>query len=178
MTTKNEEVDTIVDDPYLLHLPEADVDVRVSKIRTREALKLIRILGAGAGPLLGDIRISADTNAEELAQEILGLLLFAITDAEDEVLDFFRVMVNPVDLIEPAKNKTQHEANVQKYTELYEKLQNPEIADTIALVSKIVENEAPNFLALGKQIAAMLPSAAKQTASSKKPSRKRTPAAS
>lgn len=178
MTTKNEEVDTIVDDPYLLHLPEADVDVRVSKIRTREALKLIRILGAGAGPMLADIRINENTDAEDLAQEIFGMLLFAITDAEDEVLDFFRAMVNPVDLIEPATTKAQHQENVQKYTDLYSKLQNPEIADTIALISKIVENEAPNFLALGKQIAAMLPSAAKQTASSKKPSRKRTPAAS
>lgn len=177
MTTTPDETEVILDDPYLLHLPVADFDVKLSKIRTREALKLLRIIGAGAGPLIADMRITQDTAPEELAESLIALLLVSITDAEDEVIDFIHALVNPVDLIDPVKTKEQREENVKKYTDLYTKLDNPEAGDTIAILTQVIRNEAPNFLALGKQLAAMLPSAAKLTTSSKKPSRSSTASA-
>ena len=55
---------------------------------------------------------------------------------------------------------------------------NPEAEDTLDLLMKIIEIETPNLKALGKKIAAILPSAAKQTTSSKKRSKAQTPTTS
>lgn len=182
MTTVNEELEVseaqlsdaevIAGDPALLHLPGADIDVFVEKLRTRQLFKFIKIITTGAGPALADLSIGADSNAEDLTQQLLAILLISIPDAEQESIDFLRSMVKPVGLIEPEKSKTDRQVNVEKYTELFSLLDNPEPEDTIALLVKIVRDEAPNMMALGKQIAALLPSAAKLTTSSKKPSKK------
>lgn len=177
MTTTPTETDVILDDPYIVDLPVSGLTVKLSQIRTREALKLLRVIGAGAGSLISDIRISQDTEPEELAQELIALLLVSITEAEVEVIDFIHALVNPIDLIEPVKTREQREENVKKYTELYTKLDNPDLGDTLVILKTVITNESPNFLALGKQLAAMLPSAAKPKTSSKKPSRSSTASA-
>ena len=172
------ETDILAGDPFKLHLDGADIDVLVEKLRTRQLFKFLKILTVGAGSILSELRIDKDTAAEELAQELIAILVISIPDAEDETIDFLRSMVKPVDLIEPERSKADREINVEKYTDLYKLLDNPEPEDTFALLQRIVKNEAPNMVALGKQIAALLPSAAKASSSSKKPTKKSTPAGS
>lgn len=177
-STADTEIDILSGDPDLLHLPEADIDVYVERLRTRQLFKFLRILTTGAGPALADLEIGADTDAGELTQQLIAILLISIPEAEDEVMDFLKSMVRPIDLVSPERSKADKEANVAKYLSMYDVMNNPLPGDTFALLFRIVETEAPNMLALGKQIAALLPSAAKLTTSSKKPSKKSTPKAS
>jgi hypothetical protein len=182
MTTVNEtpadETAVLAAEPDLLHLPEADIDIYVEKLKTRQLFKFLKILTKGAGPLLGDLSLGQDTNAEELGQDILALLLVSLGNADNEIIEFLQSMVRPTGLIDPERTKLDREENVAKYTALYTLLDNPEIADLVALLTFIVKAEAPNLVSLGKQVAAMLPTAAKQTTSSKKRSPKSTPATS
>lgn len=175
--TTNDDIDTIVGDPSVLHLEGADVDILIERLRTRQFFKLLKILTVGAGPMLAELQVSSDSSQEELANNLVALLIVSVPEAEDEVLDFIRSMVAPVDLISPEKTKGDRAANVEKYTELYQKLENPELEDTLDILIKVIKDESPNMLALGKRLAALLPSAAKQTTSSKKPSKKSTPSA-
>lgn len=180
MTTVNEtptesDIETIAGDPNLIHLPGADVDVLLEKLRTRQLFKFLKIITVGAGGALAGLQISADTDVAELTQTLIGILIVSIPDAEDEAIDFIRSMVKPLNLVDPERSKADRERNVELYTELYTLLNNPDPEDTIALLVRIVQNEAPNMVALGKQIAALLPSAAKLSSSSKKPSKKSTP---
>jgi hypothetical protein len=184
MTTVNQEApeqsdtDIIAAYPNRVHLSGADLDVDVERLRTRQLFKFLRILTVGAGPALAELEISSDTDQAELTQQLMAILLISIPEAEDEVIDFLRSMVKPINLVEPERSKADREANVEKYTTLYTQLNNPAPEDTLELLIRIVKNEAPNMIALGKQIAALLPSAAKLTNSTKKPSKKSTPAAS
>lgn len=172
------ETEVILGDPDILHLDGLDIDIKVEQLRTRQLFKFLKILTVGAGAALADLSISAETDSSELAQELIAILLISIPEAENEVMEFLNSMIAPVDLIEPERSKDDHAANVEKYTKLYREFNNPLPGDTISLLVRIVQNEAPNLLALGKQIAALLPTAAKLTNSSKKPSKKSTPAAS
>lgn len=179
MTTKaseasTDEVEILSADPDLVHLDGANVDVYLEELRTRQLFKFLRIITAGAGPLLADISITKDTDADELTQSLLAILFISIPEAASETIDFLQSMVKPVGLIENEKSKVDRQINVEKYTELYALLDNPMPVDTMTLITKIVERETPNMVALGKQIAALLPSAAKLTTSSKKPSKSST----
>lgn len=178
MTTVNEDIEAIAGTPERLRLPVADVEILVEHLRTRQFFKLLRILTVGAGPLLAELQISEDTDPAELTQQLIMVLLVSIPEAEEEVMDFLKSMAKPVGLVEPERSKADREANVEKYTQLYVTLDNPDPQDTIELISRIIQIETPNLMALGKRLAAMLPSAAKQTTSSKRPSKKRTPSTS
>jgi hypothetical protein len=173
-----DETEIIAADPSLLHLPVEEIDIYIEKLKTRQLFKFMKILTSGAGPLIADLDFNADTDTEQLGKDIISLLLVSLGESDDEILDFLKSMVKPVGLVEPERSKADRERNVEAYTELYTKLDNPEIGDTVAIFTRIVQNELPNLVTLGKQIAALLPSAAKQTTSSKPRSKKSTPAAS
>jgi hypothetical protein len=174
VSSEQSDIDILAANPQRLYLPGLDIQIDVEKLRTRQLFKFLRILTVGAGPALADLQINSETNTEELTQQLLAILVISIPEAEDEVIEFLRSMVKPLGLIEPERSKADRDANVAKYQELFEHLDNPEPEDTLALLMHIVKAEAPNMIALGKQIAVLLPSAAKLTTSSKKPSKAST----
>lgn len=176
MTTVNDKTETevLLGDGRILHLPGSDVDVVLQELRTRQFFKFLKILTVGAGGVLADLKIGPDTDPEELTQSIVALLIVSIPEAEDEVVDFLRSMVAPVGLIEPEKSKADRTANVELYQKLYENLENPKVEDSLEILIKTVENEAPNLIELGKRVAATLPTVLKLSGSSKKPSKKST----
>ena len=176
--TTSDEIEPISDDPYHVYLPGLDETVGIEQLRTRQLFKFLKILTVGAGPALADLNISADTEEAELTQQLLMVLLVSVPEAEDEVIDFIRSMLRPDGLIDPVRSKADTAKNVELYSELYAKLQNPLPQDTIAILIQVVKNEAPNMIALGKSLAALIPtvsSAAKPKTSSKKSSAKPTP---
>lgn len=176
--SEQSDTDIIAGDPNLIHLDGADVDVYIEQLRTRQLFKFLKILTVGAGAALADLQISADTDQAELTQQLMAIIIISLPEAEDEVIDFIHSMLKPVGIIDPERSKTDRQINVEKCTELYNDLNNPLPQDTIAIITRVIQNEAPNLIALGKQIAALIPSAAKPTTSSKKPSTKSTRAGS
>lgn len=180
-TTTPDEVGIISDDPYRVFLPGLDREVGIEKLRTRQLFKFLKILTVGAGPALAELSISADTDPAELTQQLLMVLLISVPEAEDEVIAFIHSMLRPDGLIDPERSSNDRKANIEKYTELYTDLVNPLPQDSMAILVQVVKNEAPNLVALGKQIAALIPtvsSAATSKSSSKKSSGTSTRSAS
>lgn len=136
--------------------------VRVNRIRTRETFSLLKILSVGLGPALLDILGGDDDDDSEEAftGKMLGAVVAAIPDAEDETMEFILRIVSPIDLIEKPRTKEQRNVNDTLYVELYEELENPELEDTISILENVIRREAPHFRALGKRLMTLLPTVA------------------
>lgn len=128
--------------------------VRLNPMKTREIFKLVKIFTVGAGALIAEATFSMDDD-ESFAGEMIGLLLNAVPEAEDETLEFIRAMVSPEGLIDRPKTREQRAYNDSLINDLYDELENPEPEDTLAILTQIIRSEAGNLLALGKRVAAM-----------------------
>lgn len=157
-----EEVETSQDVEVLAGEPDEDgyftlssgSRVRLNPMKTREIFKLVKIFTVGAGALIAEATFSMEDD-ESFAGEMIGLLINAVPEAEDETIDFLRAMVSPEGLIERPKTREQRHYNDTLNGELYEELENPDPEDTIKILAQIISNEAGNLLALGKKVAAM-----------------------
>jgi len=138
--------------------------VRFEALRTRQFLKLLRIVTHGALPGMsqaGLLNLENLTNEEFLGQ-FLTITLLSIPDAEEETVDFIRSMVYPDGLIErKGLNKQDVERNKELWAALDEELENPDLDDLITIIEAVVRTEAEDIQALGKRLAAMLNLAAK-----------------
>src|SRR4051812_30001761 len=138
--------------------------VRFEALRTRQFLKLLRIVTHGALPGMsqaGMLSLESLSSAEFLGQ-FLTMTLLSIPDAEDETVEFIRSMVYPDGLIDrKGLNKQDVEHNKQLWAELDEELENPDLGDLITIIEAVVRREADDIQALGKRLAAMMSLAAK-----------------
>lgn len=159
MTTKKtsavpNDVDALSPSPDSLTL-ESGLVVHVERLKTRGMFKLLKIVTRGAGPIIMQMPLDFN-NSEAFVSQLMGVIVMAIPEAEDEAIDFIRSMVTPSEYNPEAKTKTDIQRNKDLFEELMRELDDPEPSDTIAIISKIVENEAGNIQALGKQLAAVL----------------------
>lgn len=133
--------------------PGAPVDlangtkVRIRPLKLREFLAMLKIVTRGAAMAMGSVRL--DTNDEEFAQSLISLFLFAIPEAEDEAVDFIRLMVEPVGPFAEGERETAEQA-------LFEYLENPELEDLVTVVEGVVAREGKDLRSLGKRIGKML----------------------
>lgn len=150
----SDDVDAIAPVPGEITLSSGTV-VRVSRLRTRELFKLLKIVTTGAAYLLPQLDFDM-SDREKFAGQMVGLIFTAIPEAEDEAIDFILAMVSPVDLIEKPKTKEQRASNEAKILALNEELQyNPEIMDTFSIIETVIATESDDLLALGKRLGAM-----------------------
>jgi hypothetical protein len=135
------------------------LQVEVVPLRARQFFKFLRILTHGAMPnVAGDSSIfKLDPNADPgaFATRLLSLLALSVPDAENETIIFVRSMVQPVGLIEPARNKQDDARNDEKFRELDEELFNPDLDDLITIIEAIVRREAEDIQALGKRLSSL-----------------------
>lgn len=180
MTTVNteNETDALLGEPVRLTLPASGVELELERLKTRQLLKLVKILTAGGGGAIADLPFDFDSDPEELTQQIIGILLATIPEAEEEVMEFIRSMVKPIGLVEPERSAADRSKNTELYVALYKVVDNPELEDTLELFAAIVKAELPNLKALGKKIATLVSSVAKPKTSSKKSSKPSTRTAS
>lgn len=173
-TTASKDIEELSGDPKPLVLPASNLAVNVQRLKTRQTFKLLKIFTSGAGPIIANLNF--DTDEENFVQELLAILLISLPEAEDEAMEFITSMVEPADLLDDGggKNKVNYDKNVETWQSFYKTFQNPELDDTVEILTAIIQTEGPHLAALGKKIAAMLPTAAKaqQTTSSKKRSTK------
>lgn len=154
-TDVNTDIDTLASESNEITLSDGTV-VTINRLKTRETMALLKILTRGAGGALGELKISADTDAGEFAASLLAYTVLAIPEAEDETIDFVNRMVSPTGLVTgPRLSKPEREINEEINAHLAEILENPELDDLVAIVSKVIEVEAPHIQSLGKSLAAL-----------------------
>jgi hypothetical protein len=172
MTTKNtnKDVDALSADPTELTLASGTV-VNVQRLRTRQLFKLLKIVTRGAGAALETMSLpDADSDTSEFTVQLLGAVIASVPEAEDETVEFIQSMVLPKGTILKAKTKSDLVHNRALFDELSDELYNPEIEDTIAILTRIIETEAEDMQRLGKQLLQIIQTTTKsQKASSSSP---------
>jgi hypothetical protein len=146
------ELDRLAPDPQPLTLKDG-TEIQVKDLATREFLSLMRILTRGAGHLLAAI-MSQTTDSEEMFGQLLGILIIAVPEAQEETITFLRQMVEPSGIQNLPK-----EAQIKSRANLWDKLENPRMGDSITIIEAILERERDDIIALGKRLAAALTAA-------------------
>lgn len=170
MTTGNNDIDTIAAEPTPLTL-ESGLEIKVERLRTRALMSLLKILTRGASEVLGSIKFGSDVSQEEFTGQLIGAVILAIPEAEDETIEFLNRMVTPAGIKEGRLSKADILANVELEERLRDELKDPDLEDLVTIVSEIITIEAPHMLALGKRLGALIrvqqtSETAKQSASS------------
>lgn len=175
MTTGSTDLDTLVSDPSTVTLVSG-LEVNVERLRTRATMSLLKILTRGAAEALPQLLFTPDTSAEDFTGQLMAATVLAIPEAENETIEFVTRMVSPVGLVSGyGISKEEAEANVSLEARLSAEMYDPELTDLVAILSRIVEVEAPHILALGKHLGVLFKAQqtsalSKQGASSKKSS--------
>ena len=146
MTTKKtsaavpDDVDALSPSPDQVTL-ESGFVVNIERLRTRGMLKLLKIVTRGAGPILMQMKLDFE-DSSAFASQFLAIIMMAIPEAEDEVVEFLQYMTVPAEADLSGKSKDAQERNKQLFSELHLELDDPDPVDTINIISKIIENEA------------------------------------
>lgn len=175
MTTNDPDI--ILSEPVPLTLSNG-LEIEVERLRTRALMSLLKILTYGAGEALLNLRVTDDTSEEDFTGALLGAIIFAIPEAENETIEFINRMVVPAGL-RATKTKEDIAHNVALDAQLRDALSDPDLTDLFLIVSEIVKREAPHIRALGKQISVLFPMAKmnaekQQTSSTKRSTKKST----
>jgi hypothetical protein len=125
-----EDLDPIVPDEKIRTV--AGIPVRVKRVRAREVFALSRIVGAGLGSSAAKIDLDVE-DKKQMTAEIIGVLLFAIPEAVEETLDFFRKIVEPVKGDKVTERK------------LAGSFDNPDFGELIDVLHVVLEQEVDTF---------------------------------
>jgi len=176
MTTDTE---LITSDPEPLVL-STGTEVLVERLKTRQLMRLMKILTRGAGAALTDLNFDDSTSRDDFVAQLVMTVVFSIPEAEDETIDFVRSMVSPAGLIQGrGLSKPENEINASKYAEVDAEFMNPELEDLVSVIERVANNERDHLTSLGKRLAVLLKTQQKsQAASQRKASSKRTSARS
>lgn len=111
----------------------------LKRLRTREFLKLMRIVTEGMGGRLALMSLDVDKDDEAvMVGKLTGALVNALPYAEDAVIDFVGTMVEP-DIDDP-----------KQYRLIKQELVNPDLDTMTAVIQGVVEQEASELVRLGK----------------------------
>jgi len=161
MTTADQDIDTILAEPKEVTLLSGNIYL-IQRLKTRQLMKMLRILTKGLGDAITEYRFDPD-NGEEFMQTIFALAAIAIPEAEDETIEFLQSMLLPKGYVENPKTKADEGKNETLYAQFATELFNPEVEDLIDLVEAIFEAEKEHILSLGKRLATLLKAQQKAT---------------
>lgn len=131
--------------------------VEVAPLRTRQLLRLVRVLTKGATPMLASLSFDTEGSNEEFGIQLATTVAFALGEAEDEAMEFLQSLVEPIGLRKGRNlTKVDQSHNDALLDDLYEVLDNPLPQDTFAILQNVFVHEAENLKSLGKQIGVML----------------------
>jgi len=153
MTTETPDIDLIASEGGPVTLLSGR-QVNVERLRTRQTMRLMKILTRGGGAALTDIDFSGGEDSAAVA--LLGAVIFSIPEAEDETIDFVRSMVTPVGLIRDPRSKPEIEVNEGLFEAISEEFENPELDDLVTVLERVIVVEAPHLIALGKRLALLV----------------------
>jgi hypothetical protein len=134
---------------------ESGFGVQILDLKTRQLLRLLKIITTGAGPLLPSFKLYEDDQTpEEFGAKLLGLIIIAIPEAEDETIDFVQSMVQPAGL-RAERSKSDKIANEPLWSALRVQLENPSLDDLVTIFEEVVQREAPHIQSLGKRLSSI-----------------------
>lgn len=117
-------------------------------LKLRQFLRLLRIVTRGASGILSGSDLDFE-DPQLFAQNLLGMVLFALPEAEEETVDFLKSMVKPSNLTGDV-NK-----DLIRLEDLYRELDNPDLEDVVTIMQCIVETEGEDLRGLGKRLSSM-----------------------
>lgn len=122
-------------------LPEsvtvAGVPCVVNRVRTRELMLLARVLTRGIGANMDMV----DFDAENADSQMMGLLIVAIPEAGEEVVDLIRALVRPAEKLTDDALRKAFQAEMA----------NPDVDTTMDVLGVLVRQEKETFpLLVGK----------------------------
>lgn len=164
-----EEVSRIMPDSSEVQLSNGCA-VTIERLRTRQFLKLLKILTRGAGAMLMEYRLDGDLSSDEFQGRLIALIGLSIPEAEDEAIDFLRAMTVPVGIVPGSVrslSKDEQESNEMIWARYEEIMINPELDDLIDIIERVVKAEAGDMQRLGKRVGQMI-SLAQKTGQFKK----------
>lgn len=124
--------------------------VELEPLKTRQLLRLLKIVTRGAGPMLMEYPLDLQ-DEEGLVVRLTALVAMSLPEAEDEAIDFIKSMCRPVG-VEESRDRAAQTRNAARYEALNDELSNPEYDDTLLIITAIVAREAPDLRGLGKRI--------------------------
>ena len=155
MPTSND-TDLIESAPEPLVL-STGTEVLVERLKTRQLMRLMKILTRGAGAALTDLNFDDSTSQDDFVAQLVMTVVFSIPEAEDETIDFVRSMVSPAGLIVGrGLSKNENEINASKFEALDADFDNPELEDLVSVIEAVARNERDHLTALGKRLAVLL----------------------
>lgn len=123
--------------------------VEVVPLKTREMMKLLKIVTRGAGSVLEQLMGELDlSDPAAFAQTLGALIIMSIPEAENEVIEFVQSIVRPANF----DQVTDQKARVEQLTILMAELNNPELDDLISIVERVIRRESEDIRNLGKRI--------------------------
>jgi hypothetical protein len=137
------------------------LSVSVVRMQTRQLFRLMRILTRGATvESIAALNFKPDASEEEkkvFSAQLLGIVVRAVPEAENETISFLQAMAEPSELIKRqglarSLTKQESEFNAELFRRFGVDLYNPDIEDTLSLLETILSQEAPDIQALGKKL--------------------------
>jgi len=127
-------------------------EIVVVPLRLRESMNLLKIVTRGAGGMLGSMMDGLDLeDGAAFAQTPLALVFFAIPEAIDESVHFFRIMVEPANYEElSAKERVEQTEQLNRY------MDNPSLIDVFEVTERVIRRESEDLRNLGKRIGTAL----------------------
>jgi hypothetical protein len=151
-----EDADRIVPEPFRFTLRDG-TEVEVERLRTRQFLRLLRILTRGGMEVLPNLALDLRGSQEQFVVNMMLLFTFAIPEAEQEAIEFLRSMVRPVFRVpEGAGAKAIERARKDAEAHLARVFENPELDDAIGIIEAVIRREAADLMALGRRLASLL----------------------
>lgn len=153
-TSELDEIDRLDPVPDVIEL-RCGIKANVQRLRFRQVMKLLKIVTHGAGRTLMSADIDFRDDPALFAQKMLGVIMYAIPDAEQESVEFIASVLEPVGLTDKAPRDLsdgEREENVRLWTELNTEIFNPDPFDTVDILENVIRREAEDLQALGKRL--------------------------
>ena len=128
--------------------------VRLERMRTRQLLKLLKIITTGGASLMSQMDFDYKDSGQFVGQ-LVGLVMFSIPEAENEAIEFIQAMVIPAAL-SGGDTKQERLRDQETWFALRRELDNPPLEDLLNIIERIVKTEGPDIQGLGKRLGSML----------------------
>jgi hypothetical protein len=144
----DEDIERILPGPGEPVTLESGTLVFINPLKLREFLAMLKIVTRGAAMALGSVQL--DVTDEAFGQSMISLFLFAIPEAEEEAVDFVRLMVRPYGPHSGAFGSD--EELIRATRELDIELDNPSLEDLFTIIEVVINRESKDLRRLGKRL--------------------------
>lgn len=149
----DDELERLIPEPGKPIALEDGTEVFIRPLKLKELFAALKIITRGSAMSMGSLGFSMlQDSQDQFSETVIALLINAFPEADQEVCEFLRIVVDPVPPNDDGKWKDRAEQleAEQKLDELL--LENPDIGDAITVLSAVIYTESRDMQRLGKKI--------------------------